>query len=101
MRIVIMLTFRGKGSIWVILQKSVHYCFLMCGYQLSSPFISCYDLSGDLLEIENRYGYKKMSFSMQFVVLYQLNKYILIYLLFLSMFWYTLCLHFKKEVIDE
>ena len=47
-------TFRGKGSIWVISQKYVHYYHLMSGYQLSSPFILCYDLSGDLLEIEKK-----------------------------------------------
>ena len=60
-------TFRGKGSIWVILQKYVHYYALMSGYQLSFPFISCYDLFGDLLEIEKRYGYTKMSFRMQVI----------------------------------
>ena len=60
-------TFRGKGSIWVISQKYVHYYPLMSGYQLSSPFILCYDLSGDLLEIEKRYGYTKMSFRMQVI----------------------------------
>ena len=39
----------------------------MSGYQLSSPFILCYDLSGDLLEIEKRYGDTKMSFRMQVI----------------------------------